>query len=237
MVSLLFEFGSFDFKRKETKPMDQKLFNKILLIILIIETIFLAGVLGYRLGEVKALETQQPIYNITLQVDPSMIEYKEVDNPEPEEAEESVAEPVEPTLATYIEPSYTEEEIEYIAKTIWGEARGANKTEQSAVVWCILNRVDSSLDYMPDDIISVITQKSQFTGYKSSNPVTQEHYDLAKDVLNRWDREKAGEIDVGRTLPKDYLWFVADGTGFSNVFSNKWKGGTKWDWSIESPYI
>ena len=49
--------------------------DKILVVILLIETILLAGVIGYRLGEASAYV--QPVYIFTLQVDPSMIEYKE----------------------------------------------------------------------------------------------------------------------------------------------------------------
>ena len=92
--------------------MDQKLFNKILLIILIIETIFLAGIVGCKIGEAK--EVEQPIYYITLQVDPSMIEYPEADEPEPTVEDVAIEVVPEPETAV-IEPSYTEEEVEYLA--------------------------------------------------------------------------------------------------------------------------
>lgn len=132
-----------------------------------------------------------------------------------------------------IEEKY-KKEIPYIAKTVWGEARGCSKTEQAAVIWCILNRVDSSIRYMPDDIISVITQKNQFSGYSKKFPVTDNIRNLVIDVLTRWEMEKSGVENIGRILPSEYLWFHGDGR--HNHFRDSFRGGTRWDWSLESPY-
>lgn len=126
-----------------------------------------------------------------------------------------------------------DKEAQYIAKVVWAEARGCSKTEQAAVIWCILNRVDSDIRDMPDDIISVVTAPNQFA-YRDSSPITDELYELAKDVISRWEREKNGETNVGRVLPKEYLWFHGDGT--NNHFRDAFKGGNRWDWSLESPY-
>ena len=127
-----------------------------------------------------------------------------------------------------------EEAAVYIAKTVYGEARGLTVTEQAAVIWCILNRVDQRESQTSEDIISVITKKKQFHGYGSDNPVEDDHYNLAIDVLRRWLKEKDGEIEVGRVLPKEYIYFAAyKGT---NRFRDKYKGGNYWDWSLESPY-
>lgn len=128
----------------------------------------------------------------------------------------------------------------YIAKTVWGEARGCTTVEQAAVIWCILNRVDSELAYMPDDIISVITQIDghghyHFRGYNPDFPVTDEIYDLVVDVLARWELEKTGVEDVGRVLPKEYLYFHGDGR--FNYFRDEYSGGNRWDWSLPNPYI
>ena len=141
------------------------------------------------------------------------------------------------TVVEYTEPDISElyrDEIVYIAKTVYGEARGCSKTEQAAVIWSILNRVDSELPYMPDDIIGVVTQAHQYVGYNSKHPVTDEFVDLAKDVLSRWVAEKNGETNVGRVLPKNYLWFYGDGK--HNHFTDEWRNGNKWDWNLESPY-
>lgn len=124
-------------------------------------------------------------------------------------------------------------DIELCARLLWGEARGVkSKAEQAAVIWCVLNRLDAGY---ADSIEGVITAKGQFTGYRKSNPITGELYELAEDVLMRYYLEKEGFTDTGRTLPKDYLWF----TGYKgrNRFRNKYRGGQYWDWSLPSPYM
>ena len=132
-----------------------------------------------------------------------------------------------------IEKKY-KDEIPYIARTVWGEARGCSKTEQAAVIWCILNRVDSSIRYMPDNIIDVVTQKHQFLGYVKTFPVTEKIRELVIDVLTRWEMEKAGVENVGRVLPPEYMWFHGD--GWHNHFRDSYRGGNRWDWSLDSPY-
>ena len=125
-------------------------------------------------------------------------------------------------------------EAEVLAKTVYGEARGCSTTEQAAVIWCVLNRVDDECAFWPDDIIGVATQPEQFHGYYAGHPVTQEHYELALDVIDRWQREKNGEADVGRVLPPEYLYFHGDGK--HNHFRTEYTGGQTWDWSLDSPY-
>ena len=127
----------------------------------------------------------------------------------------------------------TERDIVLCAKLVWGEARGVkSKAEKAAVIWCVLNRLDAGY---ASTIEKVITARGQFTGYRKSNPVTDELYELAKDVLTRYYLEKDGVQDVGRTLPSDYLWF----TGYKgrNRFRNKYRGGRYWDWPLTDPYI
>lgn len=209
--------------------------NKILVAILFIETVLLAGVIGYRLGEASAYV--QPVYQFTLQVDPSMIEYKEEDIPKPEE-EANEQTPVEDinneaeVVELIIENNFTNEEIDYIAKTVWGEARGLSKTHQAGVVWTILNRFDDGR--FGKGIIGVVTAPSQFAGYRSGNPVDQEIRNLVVDVLDRYSQEKAGVENVGRVLPKGYLYLR--GNGKVNLFSKKWNSNDVWNWSLESPY-
>lgn len=128
----------------------------------------------------------------------------------------------------------TQAEIKAIAQTIYGEARGCSKMEKAAVAWCILNRVDSDLSYMPDTIMGVITQKNQFVGYSKRHPATEELLEIATDVVYRWAMEKESNISSGRVIPKDYLWF--NGNGKRNIFRNRYKGGSKWNWSYYNPY-
>ena len=131
--------------------------------------------------------------------------------------------------------SVEKEEARLLAKLVWGEARGVkSKAERAAVIWCALNRVDSTGYACGKSVKHVVTYPSQFTGYRKGNPVTKECYDLAVDVLARWKLEKLTEGYVGRVLPEDYLWFR--GHGGRNHFRNAYVTSHRWDWSLEGPY-
>lgn len=142
----------------------------------------------------------------------------------------------------YVEPE-TETPEEYVLQTdeasiialsqmVWGEDRGGTQLSQAATVWCVLNRVDG---VSGNTILGVVTAPSQFSGYNPSNPVTQSIRELVEDVLMRWEKEHAGETDVGRVLPKDYKWFHGDGR--YNYFRNAYSGSYNiWDWSLPNPY-
>lgn len=135
------------------------------------------------------------------------------------------------------QPFFTpnEADVEMLAKTIWGEARGVESTtEKAAVAWCILNRVDGKEYACGGDIEYVVTFPGQFVGYAEDNPVTTECKEIAADVLTRWAAEKAGVEDVGRVLPKTYIFMRGDGK--RNYFTDEWKGDDNWDWSLPSPY-
>ena len=126
----------------------------------------------------------------------------------------------------------TEEELTILAKIVYREARGIkDKAQQAAVIWCILNRVDDG--YWGDTIEEVATYPSAFA-WVPDTPVEQEFRMLAADVCERWNLEKAGQDDVGRVLPKEYLYFTGDGE--LNHFTIEWKGTEFWDWSLGSPY-
>jgi hypothetical protein len=117
---------------------------------------------------------------------------------------------------------------EYLAKTLYGEARGCSTVEQAAVVWCVLNRVDDESGLWPDDIIGVVTQPNQFYGYDPDLLA------VVEDVLARWEMEDICLGDVGRVLPEEYLYFTGDGR--VNSFRDQYQGGNTWDWSLDSPY-
>ena len=119
-----------------------------------------------------------------------------------------------------------------------GEAGGVpSMTERSGTLWISCNRVDSDDPFFPDSLEAVIEQRWQFDGYTPGGTYTQEDYDLAVDVFERWYREKHGETaaEVGRTLPADYLFFTGDGV--HNYFT-KTQNGTPYVWGSEliSPY-
>lgn len=126
----------------------------------------------------------------------------------------------------------TNEEIEILAKILYQEARGVtDKAQQAAVVWCILNRVDDG--YWGDTIEQVATYPKAFA-WVPDTPVEGELMLLVSDVCERWNLEKSGVENVGRTLPKEYLYFTGDGE--RNNFTQGWRGSEIWDWSLPSPY-
>lgn len=126
----------------------------------------------------------------------------------------------------------TQEEIETLAKIVYREARGIKEdSHKAAVVWCILNRVDDG--YWGDSIVEVATYPNAFA-WVPDTPVDEELVDLVVDVITRWNHEKEGLSDVGRTLPKEYLYFTGDGS--YNRFTKEWGSTDYWDWSLPDPY-
>lgn len=145
----------------------------------------------------------------------------------------------EPEATTPVQPAvepvkfYTEADVEMLARLIWVEARGVeSQTEQAAVVWCVLNRLDNP-DRLENSIAEVVCAPYQFD-YRPWAPVTDEFKALAADVLERWQAEKEGAEDVGRVLPVEYQYF--EGWGGRNWFGAKWKSQEYWDWGLASPY-
>lgn len=149
-----------------------------------------------------------------------------------------VTEPVVETEPEVVEPQYdiviNEDESIALAKMAWGEARGCSDMEIAATMWCVLNRADNR----GQSIIKVITAPGQFHGYGKWCPVEDRFYNLAVDVLTRWQMEKQGASpeEVGRVLPKEYEYF--HGNGKVNKFRDhyKHKKANYWDWSYPNPY-
>lgn len=136
-----------------------------------------------------------------------------------------------------VEYTIAESDVNYLAKTLYGEARGIeSKMEKAAVCWCILNRVDSNAwDFKDMNAIKdVVTAPDQFMGYDKDNPLVDELVEISEDVLVRWRMEKDGVVEVGRVLPKEYTHFYGDGE--RNYFRKDWKVKEFWDWSLDNPY-
>lgn len=150
-------------------------------------------------------------------------EDRELPSPAPTVAAEETAEPEpsespEPSeTSVYYEMYFTEEDVEEVAKMLWGEARGCTRDNQIKCAWIVCNRVDD--ERFPDTIQGVLSQPSQFHGYDPAYPVTDELYSIAFDVLTRWSYEKQG-IPVRRELPSSFLWFTGDGE--QNHFRKEW---------------
>ena len=172
----------------------------------------------------------------TVEIVPDLAVY----SPEPE-----AATPAQPA----VEPAklYTEADVEMLARLIYTEARGVkSKTEQAAVVWVVLNRLDNP-NRLQKTIAEVVTAPHQFD-WRPWVPVLPEFAELAEDVLERWQAEKSAtagspaspagasrsQVDVGRVLPVEYQYF--EGWGGRNWFSAEWRSDEYWDWSLPSPY-
>lgn len=129
---------------------------------------------------------------------------------------------------------YTEDEVTMVAKVLKCECGGLpSVTEQACVAWVVCNRVDSD-EFDGNTISDIVTARYQFAYYPNTE-VDDELYELALDVLSRWNAERNGEASVGRVLPKDYTYFTGDGV--HNYFRNAYKGNYSiWDYSLPSPY-
>ena len=107
----------------------------------------------------------------------------------------------------------------------WGEYSGSDYAQRTAPIWCACNRADAW--GLPLD---EVMHSDAFHGLLTEREVPEEWYDLARETLARWELEKMGYIDVGRTLPSEYLYF--SGNGVVNVYRTEYIGGVEyvpWD--------
>lgn len=112
------------------------------------------------------------------------------------------------------------EDVEAIARTLYGECRGVETVaEQEAVAWVILNRLDAGY---ADTVLGVVSAPGQFAGYSKEHPLLPELVEVARRVLIMHHREQLGE-SIARVLPREYLWFSGDGV--KNTFRDQYSGG------------
>jgi hypothetical protein len=117
-------------------------------------------------------------------------------------------------------PMFTEDEVELLAKTVWGEARGLSIDEQRLVIWTVLQRVDDD-NRWGDTIEAVITAPRQFNGYRERNPVTPEIHALVVQELTDWHN---GENPPTHELfAPNAPYFFFDGDGTNNWFREVWR--------------
>lgn len=127
---------------------------------------------------------------------------------------------------------FTDEEMEMMAKVLYAEARGVgSRMEQAAVVWVILNRLDTGT--WGHTIKDVVTYPNAVAYYEST-PVDSTMMDIVIGVTTTYSQEKQGLPVEGRVLPKDYLYFTGDGE--RNHFTKEWGSSEEWDWSLPNPY-
>ena len=217
-------------------------------IVLLVSLIFFT--LVYMIWGVSALDHNRVVMD---EPTPEVSVTAEVEEPEPDIFEPVVTEVVEPEPEPEIEEPepepvvypqlWTEPDAIALAKMLYGEARGvaaldiwdgrtvSGDAQKAACVWTVLNRYDAGFE---ESIYEVVTAYDQYHGYKRSHPIDEDLLELVYDVLDRWNREKHGETDVGRVIPADYYWFKGDGE--HNWFMNEYRSRKYWSWSLEDVY-
>ena len=126
---------------------------------------------------------------------------------------------VQTILTPVPEWSPADEDVEAIARTLYGECRGVETVaEQEAVAWVVLNRLDAGY---ADTVLGVVSAPGQFAGYSPEHPLWPELVEVARRVLTLHHKEQLGE-SVARVLPREYLWFSGDGT--RNYFRYEYDG-------------
>ena len=103
----------------------------------------------------------------------------------------------------------------------WGEYSGTDYAQRTAPIWCACNRADAW-----GLALEEVMHSDAFHGLLTEREVPEEWYDLARETLARWELEKMGYIDVGRTLPSEYLYF--SGNGVVNVYRTEYIGGVEY---------
>ena len=213
-------------KRNRLQTLNKVLDGAIIVMVVICTLIAISTVRNLMELEEGVEELKVSILNLERQQDEIQIA---LTHKEAEMAEAQASAVQQPTGQVYM---VTREEIETLAKIVYQEARGIKEdSHKAAVVWCILNRVDDG--YWGDSIVEVATYPNAFA-WVPDTPVEEELVDLVVDVITRWNYEKEGLSDVGRTLPKDYLYFTGDGS--YNHFTREWGSTDYWDWSLPDPY-
>lgn len=125
---------------------------------------------------------------------------------EPEEPT-AIEEAKEPQTSAYI---VTEDDIIACAKMLYGEARGCTLDDKQNCVRTVCNRCSDPR--WPSTIYGCVTQRCQYYGYSPSNPVTDELYGIAKQVIYDWVAMLGGA---------DVIWYSYNcfsGNGSYNSF-------------------
>lgn len=112
-----------------------------------------------------------------------------------------------PPVETEVVHMYQENEIDIMAQTVWGEARGCAPEEQELVVWCILNRASE----WSFSIEEVITQENQFAGYSAEHPIDPDIRELCKQAADDWEAGGVAPVLPPYATSPDYYWFTGDG--------------------------
>lgn len=129
----------------------------------------------------------------------------------------------------------SEEDEIRMAKMLYGEDRANPTYMRAAIIWCVFNRIEVSHKSIAEDIVPNI-----YHGYNEKHPVEQWAVDIVRDVALRYVLELNGFTDVGRVLPREYLYFEQikgeTGTTFKTIMKISDPNCKRWDWTLPSPY-
>lgn len=113
--------------------------------------------------------------------------------------------PIAKSVAPVSQPVTSKEDVIWLAKNIYHEARGKSEKLQTAVAIVTINRVRSGK--YPNTIKGVVTEKNQFSWYGDKRP------DKIRDSVSwRVSKSVATRVLTDNNLPlkrklKDVLWY------------------------------
>lgn len=113
---------------------------------------------------------------------------------------------------------YTDDEIDMLAKTVWGEAGICCSEEWRLVIWTVLQRVDD--DRFPDTIAEVITARRQFLGYHEDHPIDEEIRALCVAEVADWIHGVQPPTLEPYAPTAPYYFFEGDGR--HNWYREEW---------------
>lgn len=153
--------------------------------------------------------------------------------PEQYQVKRAVEELTDAQRELLIRSVISESDEKRLAQMLYGEDRHCGDAEdtmkQAAVIWCAFNRCDAW-----DQTVKETITHSQFHGWHKWQKHPEWAHELVRDVAVRRALEKAGEEDVGRVLPKEYLFFANGGE--HERFRTGYRTQKYWDWSLSNPY-
>jgi len=98
-----------------------------------------------------------------------------------------------------------DQDIEIVAKTVWGEAEGESKTGQRAVACVIKNRL--FCEAFPDTYLDIVTEPLQFSAWNKGNPRRSKMANLDPQTDSTYDEI----IDICRDVMQAEEYDITDG--------------------------
>ena len=127
-----------------------------------------------------------------------------------------VIEPAEPeqTLSCPFSPA----DVDMMAKTVWGEARGMTADEQRLVVWTVLQRLDGN--GWGDTISAVLTAPNQFLGYRAGHPINEQIHAVCLEEMQKW--ASGAEPPTHEIYAPTAPYYYFEGYDGHNWFRGSW---------------